>query len=94
MTIDDHEETKLDEAVGRLSRALERIVDGLDRLPPTTDARRDATGGDHQADASETAALNQRVSALEVENRALRNAGQAAIVDIDATIAALEVARS
>lgn len=75
----------LDKACSRLSDALERIVDGLEKAP--------GDDGDPVNESEELSALRDRVAALEDEIETLRAAGRNAADGIGETIAALEAAR-
>lgn len=88
MSDSDQAQVRFDQAIRRLSGALERIVDGLDNVsaPP---AREPESGHDAEVDE-----LRARVAVLERENQSLREAGRAAATGIGETIAALEAARS
>lgn len=86
-------QARLEQAVSRLSGALERINDGIDRtpVPQTPEATSHQLNPEHEA---ELAALRDRVTALEGENKSLRDAGRLAAEGIGETIAALQAARS
>jgi len=83
----DEAQARLEQAVGRLSGALERINDGVERAPEPAPASNPETD-------QEIAALRSRVDQLESQNEALRSAGRLAAEGLGETIAALQSARN
>ena len=83
-------QARLESAVGRLGGALERINDGVDRIPEPSAAAPAAGAGSTE----EMASLRSRIEQLETENDALRAAGRMAAEGIGETIAALQSVRN